>query len=136
MTGSTELIPFHNVSRNDGVRERERREGKTLREGERGREGGWEGGKAGCCNSRIALPEDCNPYHPHQAGKPGKPQQVVVFQPYLKTAHGDEDRKVGLSRKVRGRCAESVVIPVQIAWRRREGRRTGSELGISRHPKE
>ena len=65
---------------------------------------------------RIALPEDGDAHHPHHAGKPGKPQQVIVFQSYLQAAYSDEDGEVGLPGEIRRRRAEPVVIPMQIAW--------------------
>jgi len=84
--------------------------------------GGWEergkgreGGKIERVYVRIALPEDGDPHHPHHAGKPGEPQQVIVFQSYLEAAYSDEDGEVGLPGKIRSRRAESVLVTMQVA---------------------
>lgn len=76
---------------------------------------GREGGKKGRVYVRIALPEDGDPHHPHHAGKPGEPQQVIVFQSYLQPADSDEDGEVGLPGKIGGRRAESVLVTMQVA---------------------
>jgi len=80
-----------------------------------GREEGREGGKIGRVYVRIALPEDGDPHHPHHAGKPGEPQQVIVFQSYLEAAYSDEDGEVGLPGKIRSRRAKSVLVTMQVA---------------------